>query len=295
MNDAQTKSRLFLFRMIPLLMLVSFIGWCSTSNRDRKQLEPIRTELIQIFMEEGLIDGPAHNLVLADVAKKVGQPGMNRVLYAAAPTAGLDALKWLIQHGADPKNVGTMQNTTLLQQAAKNPKFDRLEYFLSLDLDPLETSRDGRTLLHIAAEGGLDERMLTLLRSKGLKLTDTTPNGSSALHFASVKSIPVLIAAGMNVDTPDASQRTALHYAALNGKGEVVTELLRANASVFAQDNKGQTPLHLASLKHADPVIESLLAAGAPRTLRDAQGNTPKDLYQQANHRERRTDMSEQL
>ena len=295
MNEVQTKSRLLLFRMIPLLMLISFIGWCSTSNRDRKQLEPIRTELIQIFMEEGLIDGPANNVVLADVAKKVGQPGMNRVLYAAAPTAGLDALKWLIQNGADPKNVGAMHNATLLQQVAKTPKFDRLEYFLSLGLDPLETSRDGRTLLHIAAEGGLDERILALLRAKGLKLTDTTPSGSSAIHFASVKSIPVLIAAGMNVDAMDASRRTALHDAALQGKGELVAELLRANASVFAQDNKGQTPLHLASLKHADAVIDALLAAGAPRTVRDSEGNTPKDLYDQREHRERRPDMSEAL
>lgn len=281
MDEERSRLRLFLFRLIPTVLLASLVGWCSSGNRARQEAEPIRTELAELFQSEGLIDTPINAGSLSDAAKKLGQPGLNRLLYAAAPAASLDALKWLVKNGADPKNVGTLKDLTLLQQVAKVPRYDRLEYFLALGLDPTELGRDGRNLLHVAAAGGMDERVLKLLLDKGLRLDSTTPSGASAMHFASVKSIPVLVSAGLKIDSVDEDQKTALHHAASRGASEIATELIRSNASVFAADKRGRTPLHLASMARASPVIDALLAAGAPRTARDADGNTPRDLYKE--------------
>ena len=52
---------------------------------------------------------------------------MNRLLYAAAPEASLPTLKWIVDHGADPRNVGTMEDLPLLFRAAKRPLFERLD------------------------------------------------------------------------------------------------------------------------------------------------------------------------
>ena len=43
---------------------------------------------------------------------------------------------------------------------------------------------------------------------------------------------------------------TPLHYAATNGRTEIVDELTLRDACINAQDKNGETPLHLAS-RHA--------------------------------------------
>jgi ankyrin repeat protein len=204
---------------------------------------------------------------------------MNRLLYEAAPGASVEVLKWLVNHGAVPSNVGAMTDLPLLHRAAQSPRYDRLEYLLSFGLDPLERSREGLTLLHVAARGGLDERVLQLLTSHGLKVGDASKTGLRPIHLASVKSIPVLIAAGADINAKDEDGRTALHRAAREGRNDVVAELIRNNASVHSTDNRGRTPLHLAAMATgADAVIETLLAAGAMKSTRDNDGMTARDL-----------------
>lgn len=277
MNE-ERSGRLYLLRMVPVLMVVCFVAWCTSSNRARQHNLPVLTELRELFMQEGLVDGGG-SVDLADVAKKTGEAGMNRLLYEAAARSSLDAIKWLVKNGADPRNVGTIKDLALLQNAAKMPKYERIEYFLGFGLDPLERSRDKVTVLDIAAQGGVDQRTLALLISKGLSVKDVDATGRQAIHFASVKSIPVLVAAGADVNATDSEGRTALHYAARTGQNALVAELLKNAASVFAQDSRGRTPLHLAAIgNNSNAVIDTLLAAGAPKTVRDNDGNTPKDI-----------------
>jgi ankyrin repeat protein len=277
--------RLFLVRLVPALMLISFVAWCSSSNRARHDVQPVILELRELFMTNGLIEGGPSNVSLPDVAKSIGETGMNRLLYEAAPEASLDALKWLVKHGAVPANVGAMRDLTLLQRAAALPRYERLEYFISQGLDPLERGREATTVMHYAAKGGIDERSLGLLVAKGLTVSDTDNLGRQPIHFASVKSIQVLANSGADINAKDKDGRTALHVAAQDGRNDLVAELLRFNASVFDTDNRGRTPLHLAAMAtnhNADTVIETLLAAGALKSARDADGMTARDIAQDA-------------
>ena len=211
------------------------------------------------------------------------------VAAAAASDASLPALKWLVEHGADPRNVGTLEDVPLLFRAAKRPLFDRLDYLIGTGLDPTERSRAGLTLMHIAAQNGLDERVLQLLRAKGLGLNDAAPDGRRPIHFANVKSITVLAKAGADLNVVDRDGRTALHWAAAEGRQDAVAQLLALNASVFNADAKGRTPLHLAALSRSEPTVDALLAAGAPRTPRDNDGLTPRDLAESANKQQQRS------
>jgi ankyrin repeat protein len=291
--------RLTLFRLIPLLMLVSFVAWCSSSRSPQGGSSgPLATELLELMAQNGVIDGMTRGSELDGVAKRIGPAGMNRLLYACAADASLPALRWMVEHGADPRNIGAIENVPLIHKVAKRPQFERVEFFLKLGLDARQAASDGQTLMHVAAAGGLDERVLGLLLNRGLTLADATHDGKRPIHFASVKSIPVLAAAGADLGAVDRYGRTALHWAALEGRNDAATELLRMNASVFAVDRNGQTPLHLAAMNGSETLVNTLLAAGAPRTARDNDGHTPREIaesQQRSRYRSERDRMVEKL
>jgi hypothetical protein len=286
-----------LFKLIPLLMVVGFMAWCSSNKGGKLEAQQVRVELSELMSTQGYLSGPADSENLPAVAKRVGPAGMNRLLYDSAPTASLAALKWMVKNGADPKNTEAIGEEPLLHRIARIPQPERLEYFIGMGLDPKERSRDGATLLHVAARNGLDERTLALLTSKGLTVSDVTALGKQPIHMASVKSIPVLASVGADISAKDLSGRTPLHWAALEGKHEQVNALLRMNASVFATDGQGRTPLHLAAMGNSEEVVDTLLAAGAPRAVRDQDNMTPRELAQESRKKRnnRYRDLTERL
>jgi ankyrin repeat protein len=282
-----------LFRLIPVLVLVSLVGWCTSSRQSQRQGLPAYVELSEVFMTAGLADGNGR-VDLDKAAKLAGESGMNRLLYDNASTASLDALKWMVKHGADPKQIGALDKGTLLQRVARKPGLDRLGYFIDeLHLDPMQKTPDGVGLIHVAAQAGVDTAALQYLRGKGLTVNAVDPAGRQAIHYAALKSIESLLNAGADLNAVDDGGRTALHWAVEEGRHDVVAELLRLGGSVFAADKAGNTPLHLAALKRSDAIIDTLLAAGAPRAARNADGLTARDLFER--HRYRSDNQAERL
>lgn len=280
--------RVKLFRLIPLLMVVSFVAWCSAGRTPQGGSGgPLATELVDLFATHGVTDGMPRADQLEAAAQRAGPVGMNRLLHATAATATLPALRWMVEHGADPRNLGAVENVPLLHKLAQRPQVDRLEYFLGFGLDARQRDPQGRTLLHAYAEAGIDERTLALLTARGLTVTDLSREGRQPIHSAAVKSIPVLAAAGADLGAQDREGRTPLHLAAAAGREDIVNELLRLGASVYAVDQQGRTPLHWAAEKRSEAVINALLAAGAPRAVRDNAGLSPRDLAERATRQPR--------
>ena len=77
-----------------------------------------------------------------------------------------------------------------------------------------------------------------------------------------------LIDAGVDVNAPDSTGWTPLHFAARAGSAEAVQLLLDAGAQVNVPDNKGITPLHRAVIDTNElPPLEAMLIAGADPNL----------------------------
>jgi ankyrin repeat protein len=280
-----TGSNLFqagrILRLVPLLMLVLLLAWCTQQRHAQQATMPLHTELVDLFLTQGLIDNTGAPVDLEQVARRAGETSMNRALYDNAATASLPVIMWLVKHGADPQHIGALDKGTLLQRVAQRPTIDRLRYFIDdLHLDPKADTPDGLSLLHVAAWGGVNEQALKYLMSKGLDIHGQDPTGRQPIHYAAFKSIEALVNAGADLNAVDKSGRTVLHAAVEDSHPDVVAELLRRGASVFVADKNGNTPLHLAATRSSDEIVDALLAAGAPRAARNAEGLTPREVFE---------------
>ena len=92
-------------------------------------------------------------------------------------------------------------------------------------------------------------------------------DSAHAIHIAAFGGLTefarYLLAAGVDVDVPDADQQTALHKASYKGHSGVTALLLQQGADVNAKDHRGLTPIHEAAKKNRPFVVRLLLKAGA--------------------------------
>ncbi|MDA0802691.1 MAG: ankyrin repeat domain-containing protein [Planctomycetota bacterium] len=107
---------------------------------------------------------------------------------------------------------------------------------------------------------------------------DSQPMSSlvSAARGGDLARVQLEVANGADVNAVDsASGRSALHWAANEGKTEVVVFLIEKGASTEAMERVGKTPLALAAeRKHVD-ATRALLSAKADVNHRDRLGGTP--------------------
>ncbi|KAK4894036.1 hypothetical protein LTR27_007620 [Elasticomyces elasticus] len=144
--------------------------------------------------------------------------------------------------------------------------------------------------------------MLPLLYDKDFDLTVQGDGGSTALHLAARhgqrENVLYLLSIWFDVNTLDASKRTPLYDAVVNGKHEIVELLLKQKhaeaALVNIADVAGNTPVHVLASQpragdwtpaHADlitamefDILSMLMSAGARLNDRNAKGQTPLHL-----------------
>uniref|UniRef100_A0AC35GDL7 Uncharacterized protein n=1 Tax=Panagrolaimus sp. PS1159 TaxID=55785 RepID=A0AC35GDL7_9BILA len=111
-------------------------------------------------------------------------------------------------------------------------------------------TRDGSTLLHIAALSGHADTALVFLK-RGVPLYMPNKRGALGLHSAAAAGfndvVKMLIARGTNVDIKTKDNYTALHVAVQSGKASVVETLLGFGADVHVHGGTiGETALHVA-------------------------------------------------
>ncbi|MBN2446205.1 MAG: ankyrin repeat domain-containing protein, partial [Phycisphaerae bacterium] len=89
------------------------------------------------------------------------------------------------------------------------------------------------------------------------------------------------------VSLRDGSRMTALHWAVLRGRTEIVSFLLDAGAEVDARERNGFTPLHWAAQRGHREMVVALLDHGADVTAKDSYGDeTPPDMAAWANQKD---------
>lgn len=274
-------------RAAALVVTISLLTWCSMARRGAQDVAGLGPELREMMLMGGMAD--ASGMIDIDkTAQRVGAVGMNRLLYDNAGSASLPALRWIVKHGAEPRNVGALDKGTLLQQAAAKPTLDRMRFFIDeLQLDPRQETPDHVGVMHLAARNGVDAQTLLFLTSRGLDANAPDMGGRMPIHYAALKSIGPLVAAGADINALDGQGRTALHWAVEEGRHDAVAELIRLQASVFAQDKQGNTPLHLAAVGSSDAIVDTLLAAGAPKAARNADGLTSREYLEKYRYKRR--------
>ena len=104
-----------------------------------------------------------------------------------------------------------------------------------------------------------------------------------ALHHKK-EAVPVLVAAGMDVNEVVSEGRTFLMWAAIDDNKEVVETLLANGASVDRLGGNKRTALMYAAIQNSLQVVQLLLANGADKTARDEDDDTVL-MYAASSHK----------
>src|SRR6185503_17146911 len=150
----------------------------------------------------------------------------------------------------------------LLWSAAKGD-VPTVSALLSQGLDPNTADSEGNTLLMLAARNGHDELVAFLINHKA-DVNKRSPHGDSALMAASLKghlgTVKLLLANGAELSP---AGWTPLHYAAFEGRPEVIKYLLDKRADKNGLAPNGYTALMLAARNGHVAAARELLFADA--------------------------------
>lgn len=127
----------------------------------------------------------------------------------------------------------------------------------------------GLKLLLTAVEYGRDAEVRAFVEKNGTALLDLpgddfTPSLALAAKKGFYPTAKLLLDLGADVNAPDTLGFTPLHFAACDGKEELLGLLLAHGADVSRRDDDGWTALHCAASRGKPAAVEILLKAGAP-------------------------------
>ncbi|GIJ85059.1 hypothetical protein Asppvi_003914 [Aspergillus pseudoviridinutans] len=138
----------------------------------------------------------------------------------------------------------------------------------------------GRNPLHVAAGVNCSEIIAPLL-NRGVDINAADDFGLTPLHVgcihASVEAVGVLLARGARTELQDKEKRTALHYAAVTGRGSIVRGILAVKLDTAeVKDRYGRTELSYAAIFGHESVVDLLLETGKVHPdSKDEIGMTP--------------------
>lgn len=263
-----------------LVGLTAMMTWLAQRGSDegRGSASSGLTEATTLLMRHGLVPHSVAAGQVKKLARKAGPEALSRVFIDEAGASNADALRWLVDAGAQPGRASLREQQAGLFGAATRYPWDSLAYLLAQGWSPAVRDDAGRSLLHHAVAAGANAATVRLLVNKGLSPKARSAAGRTPLHESRAQSVPGLVAVGAELDAADDAGLTALHLAVIDNRTDMVAALLAAGASVHAVDRRGRTALHLAYLQRNQMAVEKLEAAGAPRAARDADGLTPSEM-----------------
>jgi len=239
-----------------------------------------------------------------NAANAADDRGLSPLMYAAA-MGSVDAMRLLIDHGADV-NAQNAFGSTALMWSVSDPAKVRL--LLEHGAQVNTVARSGRTALIVAAFTDPSAEVVRLLLAKGAKVDVMDSRHVTPLNAATfgndTATVRMLLDAGADVNTPDTFiGLTPLMNAAGNRNLEAVKLLLAKGAGVNAVSKTeglpkiqtgtvefgGWTPLLMASAFGPPEAVKVLLDAGARIDAQDYRGFTPLMLAAGTDRYDRRT------
>ena len=140
-------------------------------------------------------------------------------------------------------------------------------------------NKDGRILLHWAAEEGRPEIVAALARA-GADVNAKNEDDLTVLHIAAsegnAEAAYALTQLKAYTEAKNRDGDTPLHVAVKEGHTETVVALLKGKANIHAKAENDATPLHLAAKEGDVETARALLKAGANVNAKDIFGLTPE-------------------
>lgn len=215
-------------------------------------------------------------LVHEGVAVDTGtRSGTTPLMLAAA--AGEDrAVRELLAAGAAIEAKDKNGWTPLLHAAYASDGVEAVRVLLEAGADPVTKSTLGYNALRLAiAKRQRDAQALLLRECMALDADDC---GAVSAWFAAAGNgheavVRTLLKSGFDPDTRRWDGRTALGVAAETNRPLIAMPLIRAGASLEIEDELGWRPLHIAVAAGSEPIVRSLLRAGVEVDAKVAGGD----------------------
>ena len=204
-----------------------------------------------------------------------------RPLHLAIQNEDVAAVRLLLAHGADPRSTdGTGE--TCLMMAARLGRLDIVDALLAAGASAADKDQAyGQTALMVAARQG-HANLVARLLEKGAPVDARTRVGATP-RFRLPSSNSGSKGAGIvrggwperGERDPTPGAKTALLYAAREGRTDIVAQLLDAGAAIELADADGVTPLLMAVLNGQLETARLLVKRGANVRAADWYGQTP--------------------
>uniref|UniRef100_A0A0N5CBQ3 ANK_REP_REGION domain-containing protein n=1 Tax=Strongyloides papillosus TaxID=174720 RepID=A0A0N5CBQ3_STREA len=285
MKDSQGRSLLMLSCMadkpkIANMLLKKGLRFDEKDINDRTSLHwAVKCESIKIV--KWLLQLPINeNFILSKDNQGVTS------LHIAATKSSSKILRLLLS--VLPKNEDLLskifdsQNRIPLHYAAATGSLECVEEFMDESLNLPVSIRDiyGNTPLMLACGNNYASEVIRCLSNKkSVSVTSRNGHGMSPLHIAvlanNINGVKILLEeCKISTEIYDEDARTPLHYAAQNGRVEIVELLLEHGARYNAVDAYRATPAHYAA-EISWPILRSLFIKSGHSDMIDKEGRTP--------------------
>jgi ankyrin repeat protein len=204
------------------------------------------------------------------VARRSGRPGIVRLLrsgenrvYGAVQEGDVDAVRQLLDRDPLLLNRRDVEfGGTPLHWAAAKGQEAVVSLLLARGADANAMNRAGETPLRVA-QRTRQMGVVALLKPIDADLT-------AAVRAGDLAAVQEIVARDKTlVNRRDATfGATPLHWAAIRGRGEIVSYLLSAGADPKATNSAGETPLQVAQRARRSEVVAILSEAGSDDTAR---------------------------
>lgn len=170
--------------------------------------------------------------------------GKTMLIYMVAKSSNMEALRLLLEYGADVQTPCTPRYEALFVAAANNPTAEVLDALINSGANLVEKDSEGNNALLLASTYNSSPKVLEMLIDYGLKLDEKNKLGFDALMLASFQNkhlsiLQTIIDNEVNVNAPDKEGRTALMAAAVRGSNPIMQYLVRRGADFNATDKQG--------------------------------------------------------
>ena len=161
------------------------------------------------------LDRIPYDLLPHDTGDAANDEGLTALHYSVAK-GDTEAVKYLVEHGADVKAQDTVLSRSTIHFAAENGSIECIKFLTEKGADLLDRDSFGATPLHYAARSNkLD--VVKFLIDRKVDYTAKDVRGWSAMHYAasggSIDIVKYLLAKGLNINELNESGRTPLFLA----------------------------------------------------------------------------------